>query len=120
MLFKLDENLSPSWGDPLGTAGHDVVSATEEGLQGARDDEVIEAARREQRCLVTADEHFAQLINYPAERYSGIIVLRHACLGLAGTNDSWSRLRSPSRTNPRSGVCGSWNRAGSVSMSLTK
>jgi predicted nuclease of predicted toxin-antitoxin system len=72
MLFKLDENLPPSWGGPAcGPARHGVASAADEGLQGAGDDEVIEAARSEERCLVTADEDFTQLINYPAGRYSG-------------------------------------------------
>jgi predicted nuclease of predicted toxin-antitoxin system len=85
MLFKFDENLSPSWADLLQTSGHAVASATDEGLKGADDHELIEAARREGRCLVTADEDFAQLIDYPAERYAGIIVLRHARLSLAGT-----------------------------------
>lgn len=85
MLFKFDQNLSPSWAEPLQASGHDVASATDQGLQRADDLELIETARHEGRCLVTADEDFAQLIDYPAERYPGIVVLRHARLSLAGT-----------------------------------
>lgn len=31
----------------------------------------------ERRCLITADEDFAQIIHYPPAEFPGIVVLRH-------------------------------------------
>ncbi|MCC6763163.1 MAG: DUF5615 family PIN-like protein [Deltaproteobacteria bacterium] len=76
-VFKLDENLSPALKEPLVAAGHDVATVAEEGLQGAPDERVAEACRGESRCLITADEDFAQIIRYPPALYSGLVVLRH-------------------------------------------
>lgn len=76
-VFKLDENLSPALKEPLVAAGHDVATAAEEGLQGEPDERIAEACRSESRCLITADEDFAQIIQYPPALYSGLIVLWH-------------------------------------------
>lgn len=72
-------------GRPAASRGTRRRVRQDEGLEGAEDHDLIKAARGEDRCFVTADEDFAQLIDYPAERYRGIIVLRHARLSLAGT-----------------------------------
>jgi predicted nuclease of predicted toxin-antitoxin system len=67
--FKLDENLSLELKEPLIVAGHDVATASDQGLQGARDEELAEVCRRESRCLITADEDFAQILRYPPAQY---------------------------------------------------
>ncbi len=77
MKFKLDENASPAWGAPLARQGHDVTTVVEESLEGAEDAAVAEACRSEGRCLITADLDFAQILDFPPERYLGLIVLRH-------------------------------------------
>lgn len=76
-LFKLDENLSPDLQAPLVAAGYDVATVGDQGLRGARDERIAEACRREARCLITADEDFAQVLRYRPSRYAGLIVLRH-------------------------------------------
>ena len=83
-LFKLDENLSVHAGSPLTAAGHGVHTVADEKLGGANDPEIAEACKREQRCLITADLDFAQILDYPPERYAGIIVLRHPEASLEG------------------------------------
>jgi predicted nuclease of predicted toxin-antitoxin system len=74
--FKLDENLSPGLRVVFDRAGLDVATVGDQGLQGATDERVSEACRREGRCLVTADQDFAQILLYPPSSYAGIIVLR--------------------------------------------
>jgi len=75
--FKLDENLSPSLKDLLQREGHDAATVADESLQGSADPEIADVCRAEGRCLITADEDFAQIIHYPPQEYPGIIVLRH-------------------------------------------
>ena len=75
--FKLDENVSRDWSDPLRTAGHDVATVSDQALRGATDPDLAEACRREGRCLLTTDDGFAQILDYPPERYPGLVVLRH-------------------------------------------
>ena len=45
---------------------------------------VAGVCRREGRCLVTADADFGQVLAYPPEQYSGIVVLQHPRPTLAG------------------------------------
>jgi predicted nuclease of predicted toxin-antitoxin system len=74
--FKLDESLSPTLKAPLLVAGHDVQTVADENLRGAADMQIAEVCRREARCLITADEDFAQILRYPPDEYFGLVVLR--------------------------------------------
>lgn len=85
--FKLDENADPRWKNPLVTAGHAASTAAEESLQGADDDTVARTCRLHGLCLITADLDFAQIVDYPPEKHSGIIVLRHPRPTLAGMRE---------------------------------
>ena len=87
LRFKLDENADPRWREPLVEAGHDVSTATEQSLQGVEDLVLPEACRAERRCLVTLDVDFAQILDFPPQEYSGLIVLRHPRPTLAGMRD---------------------------------
>ena len=84
LRFKLDENADPRWREPLVQAGHSVFTVAEESLQGAEDEVIAEVCRKESLCLITADLDYAQLLNYPPERYGGLIILRHPHPTLAG------------------------------------
>jgi predicted nuclease of predicted toxin-antitoxin system len=53
--FKLDENLPVSSRAILTGVGHDVDTVTEEGLVGARDQDVVAAATAAGRILVSLD-----------------------------------------------------------------
>lgn len=75
--FKLDENLSPGLRALFEQAGLMVATVADQGLQGASDGRVSEACRSEGRCLVTADQDFAQILRYPPSNYAGIVVLSH-------------------------------------------
>jgi Domain of unknown function (DUF5615) len=76
LKLKLDENLGHRAHALLQAAGHDVATVHDENLCSASDDQVIQAARREGRCLVTLDLEFGNPLRYRAAEYSGIAVLR--------------------------------------------
>ena len=84
MRIKLDENADPRWREPLERHGHQVSTAAEESLQGAKDSAVAETCRRLDCCLITADLDFSQILEFPPEDYPGLIVLRHPRPTLAG------------------------------------
>jgi len=75
-LFKLDENLPRDAEAFLREAGHDVHTVLDEHLGGNSDPKVFDAARAENRILVTFDLDFSDIRLYPPESHSGIWVLR--------------------------------------------
>ncbi len=56
--------------------GHDVETVPDEGLAGQPDATVFEAARSEDRMLVTLDRGFADIRRYPPGTHAGVLVLR--------------------------------------------
>ena len=52
------------------------MTARDEGLLGATDELISEAARQETRVLITLDRDFCDIRSYPPVTHSGIIVLR--------------------------------------------
>jgi hypothetical protein len=84
MHFKFDENADPRWRSPLEDAGHSVSTIPEEGLGGSDDARVAEICLDNRFALLTVDQGFAQIIQYPPTLYSGIVVLRHPKPTLAG------------------------------------
>jgi predicted nuclease of predicted toxin-antitoxin system len=87
LWFKLDENADPRWREPLEETGYRVSTVAEESLNGAPDESLAETCRSLGLCLITVDLDFSQILNYPPERYAGIIVLRHPQPTLAGMKD---------------------------------
>jgi predicted nuclease of predicted toxin-antitoxin system len=75
MKFKLDENLGPSIQSLFHEHGHDCATTREEGLGGAEDPDILEAAVAEGRILVTNDHDFCNVLIYPPEKTTGIAVL---------------------------------------------
>ena len=76
MRLKLDENLGHRWANQLHDAGHDVETVRDEGLSGASDVDVLTAAAREARTLISLDLDFANPVRFPAFDTAGIVVLR--------------------------------------------
>ena len=84
LRFKLDENADPRWREPLVQLGYTVSTVAEESLQGAADEVLAEVCQKEELCLITADLDFAQILDYPPEKYAGLIILRHPRPTLTG------------------------------------
>jgi len=57
----------------LRDAGHDVIRASETGETRADDALVLERAVREERILVTLDEHFGDWVVLPLSKHFGVI-----------------------------------------------
>jgi predicted nuclease of predicted toxin-antitoxin system len=76
MRFKIDENMHALAAAVLAEAGHDALTVADQGLAGSPDGRIAEVIRREDRCLVTLDLDFANIIAYPPESYPGLIVMR--------------------------------------------
>jgi predicted nuclease of predicted toxin-antitoxin system len=81
MKFKLDENLSRHLKALLELEGHDVSTVLDEGLSGKPDAAVGEAARAEDRILLTLDLDFADVRKFPPGTHPGIVLFRPAGMG---------------------------------------
>lgn len=72
----MDENFSPSLAGTFQAAGFDAYSVVGESLSGAPDTLIYATCISENRCLVTFDTDFCNILNYPADDTQGIIVVR--------------------------------------------
>ena len=93
MRWLLDEMLSPALARALDDLGHDARTVREAGLAGTPDPDVLDAAVREQRVLVT--ENVADLARLLADRLAAgdacgpVVFVRRAT---GGRRTSWSDL----------------------------
>lgn len=76
MRIKLDENLPLRLAPRLGALGHDVVTVRDEGLVGADDRRIWEAAQFERRFLVTQDLGFSEIANFAPSGHAGVLLVR--------------------------------------------
>ncbi|MBI5181671.1 MAG: DUF5615 family PIN-like protein [Nitrospirae bacterium] len=76
MKFKLDENFGRRTQHIFRADGHDAQTVREEKLQGASDHHLYEVCCAEQRCLITLDLDFADIIRFPPAKAGGIVVIR--------------------------------------------
>lgn len=76
MRLKLDENLPVRAVAPLRALGHDVDTATDEGLAGGDDADVLRTATGASRLVITLDRGFGDIRAYPPGTHGGVLVLR--------------------------------------------
>jgi predicted nuclease of predicted toxin-antitoxin system len=76
MKLKLDENLSRHLKPVLIELGHDILTAADKNLLSHPDTEIAQAAKEEQRMLLTLDIEFADLRKYPPGSHPGVILFR--------------------------------------------
>ena len=81
MRFKLDENLPVEVLEDLRAAGHEGDSVHDEGLAGEPDTEILAAAKREGRVLLTLDKGIGDIRTHRPEEYPGIVLFRPASSG---------------------------------------
>ena len=76
MKVKLDENLPLAMAQLLRSEGIDTDTIYDEELSGATDQEVLTAAKKEERVFISFDTDFADIRSYPFSRHKGIVVIR--------------------------------------------
>ncbi len=76
MNFKIDENLPTELADDLRKLGHDADTVLGEGLRGAKDPAVVEAARASDRILFTRDKGIANVRRFPVGKHAGVVLFR--------------------------------------------
>ncbi len=91
MRVKLDENMPAALAELLRSEGHETSTVSEEGLSGADDPNVLDAAAFEDRLLMTFDTDFADIRTYPPGSHAGIVVFRLS-------DQRWSVLQEPARS----------------------
>jgi predicted nuclease of predicted toxin-antitoxin system len=74
--IKLDENLPARAAESFRRAGHDVDTVADEALTGAADIEIMRAASRAGRLVVTLDRGFGDVRLHPPGSHAGVLVLR--------------------------------------------
>jgi predicted nuclease of predicted toxin-antitoxin system len=72
MRLLIDENVRSDIHVFLKSCGHDILSVT----PGAQDLEIAQLAKKTKRIIITHDMHFADILMYPPEEYSGIIRIK--------------------------------------------
>ena len=73
MRLYLDQMLRTELAELLRCSGHDVLRAAESGQARADDALILERAVREERTLITLDEHFGDWAVLPLSEHFGVI-----------------------------------------------
>jgi predicted nuclease of predicted toxin-antitoxin system len=76
MKFKLDENFGRRTISLFKQSGHDVHTVYDENQSGSDDLAIFERCVAENRCRVTLDLDFADILQFPPSQSCGIIVVR--------------------------------------------
>jgi predicted nuclease of predicted toxin-antitoxin system len=76
MKFKLDENFGARTQSLFVEFGHEVHTVAQEEMSGASDVTIYDICRVENRCLITLDLDFADVVRFPPHLAGGIIVIR--------------------------------------------
>jgi predicted nuclease of predicted toxin-antitoxin system len=75
MRFLLDADLPRSASEVVRQHGHEAVDVRDVGLRDAKDWQIARYAQKEKLFLLTADQDFADIRNYPPSQFAGIAVL---------------------------------------------
>ncbi len=78
MKLLLDANLSPEVARLLKEAGHEAIHVRDIGLLSAPDPEILQAAAKEERILLTADADFGALLALGSLASPSVVLLRSA------------------------------------------
>lgn len=74
--FLVDASLPRAVGDAIRSAGHRAVDVRDIRLGAASDAAIASYAREGGFCLITRDEDFTNILDYPPGLYGGIVVVR--------------------------------------------
>lgn len=74
MRFLIDADLPRPTADLIRSFGHEAVDVRDIGLGGAPDDRIATHAQSHGLCLLIGDFDFADIRDYPPEKYPGLVV----------------------------------------------
>lgn len=74
--FLIDASLPRATADTVRAHGHEATDVRDIGLGQADDLSIASHARLHRLCLLTRDQDFGNVKDYPPEQYWGIIVIR--------------------------------------------
>jgi predicted nuclease of predicted toxin-antitoxin system len=77
LKLLVDESLSARVAALLAAAGHDAIHVGDLNLLGAPDTDVVAAGRRDQRCVVSVDTDFGELLAVGNHADPSVVLLRH-------------------------------------------
>lgn len=75
--FLIDESLPRLLGSLLRAAGHDPRYALDLGLRGQDDKRIFSAAQQLESTLISRDNDFSNLLQFPLGGHYGIVVVRY-------------------------------------------
>ena len=78
MKLLIDESLSARVAVLLVEVGHDAIHVGDLNLLGAPDTAVMDAARRDRRCVVSVDTDFGELLAVGKHAEPSVVLLRRA------------------------------------------
>jgi predicted nuclease of predicted toxin-antitoxin system len=78
LKLLVDESLSVTVARLLREADHDAIHVSERNLLGTTDPEVMRVAVNEQRCVITADTDFGELLALGRHPGTSVLLLRRA------------------------------------------
>lgn len=73
MRLFLDQMFRVDLAEAIRAQGHDVIRTAEMGQAVADDSDVLQVAIREDRTLITLDEHFGDWAILPLDKHAGVI-----------------------------------------------
>ena len=75
MKFKLDENIGNRGQTLLASAGHEISTVRMQELGGEPDEKIFRHCAAEGRVLITLDHDFGNVLRFPPEKSSGLVIL---------------------------------------------
>lgn len=78
MKLLIDESLSAACHSAAGRAGYDAIHVGDLDLVGAPDTDVMAAARRDRRCVISVDTDFGELLAVGNHAEPSVLLLRRA------------------------------------------
>lgn len=91
MKFLTDQDVYGMTVQLLSELGHEVVTAAQQGLSNASDAVLLQAARNQERILVTRDRDFGNLV-IAQQLSTGVIYLRMVPSALAAVHAELERV----------------------------
>lgn len=76
MRFLIDASLPRAVADEIISANHQAVDVRDIGLGTSPDSDIAEHARLNQLAIISADNDFGNIRDYPPADYGGIVVIK--------------------------------------------